>query len=97
MKFYIYHIKLKRKKKKEIETRNTFSNKHFIYIYIYIYIKEARLAIEVVIVQHTSSSNRSFARKIEWLTRMTAEHHLKHIILIMVSSALKTLVPICYK
>ena len=96
MKFYIYHIKFKRKKKKEIETRNTFSNKHF-YIYIYIYIKEARLAIEVVIVQHTSSSNRSFARKIEWLTRMTAEHHLKHIILIMVSSALKTLVPICYK
>jgi len=95
MKFYIYHIKFKRKKKKEIETRNTFSNKHFIYIYIYI--KEARLAIEVVIVQHTSSSNRSFARKIEWLTRMTAEHHLKHIILIMVSSALKTLVPICYK
>ena len=93
MKFYIYHIKFKRKKKKEIETRNTFSNKHFIYIYI----KEARLAIEVVIVQHTSSSNRSFARKIEWLTRMTAEHHLKHIILIMVSPALKTLVPICYK
>ena len=92
MKFYIYHIKFKRKKKKEIETRNTFSNKH-----LYIYIKEARLAIEVVIVQHTSSSNRSFARKIEWLTRMTAEHHLKHIILIMVSSALKTLVPICYK